>query len=195
MILEMEQIRSFIAIELPQEMKVQLARVRGMPRPQEYPSVKWVEAESIHLTLKFLGNIPSGRIPEIEAAVREAARGVPAFHLEIGGLGVFPSTQRPRVAWVAVGGEVEKLAGLQEGIDSALLPLGFPRESRPFTPHLTLARVRERASPQERRSFGELVMSTKFEARLPLEVSAISLMRSRLTAAGAIYGRIFTVGL
>ncbi|MEE8173887.1 MAG: 2'-5' RNA ligase family protein, partial [Dehalococcoidia bacterium] len=74
-------------------------------------------------------------------------------------------------------------------------PLGFPRESRPFTPHLTLARVRERASPQERRSFGELVMSTKFEARLPLEVSAISLMRSRLTPAGAIYSRIFTLRL
>lgn len=191
----MEQIRSFIAIELPQEIKVELARAQDMLRPQEHPGVKWVEPESIHLTLKFLGNISSGRVPQIEGAVREAARGVPAFHLEIGGLGVFPNTQRPRVAWVALRGEVEKLAGLQEGIDSALLPLGFPRESRPFTPHLTLARVRERASPQERRSFGELVMSTKFEARLPLEVSAISLMRSRLTPAGAIYSRIFTLRL
>lgn len=191
----MEQIRSFIAIELPQEIKVELARAQDMLRPQEHPGVKWVEPESIHLTLKFLGNIPSGRVPQIEGAVREAARGVPAFHLEIGGLGVFPNTQRPRVAWVALRGEVEKIAGLQEGIDSALLPLGFPRESRPFTPHLTLARVRERASPQERRSFGELVMSTKFEARLPLEVSAISLVRSRLTPAGAIYSRIFTLRL
>jgi len=175
----MEPIRSFIAIELP----------------QEHPGVKWVDPESVHLTLKFLGNIPSGRVPEIEGAVREAARGVPAFHLEVGGLGVFPNPQRPRVAWVAVRGEVERLAGLQKGIDSVLLPLGFPRESRPFTPHLTLARVRERASPQERRRFGELVMSTKFEARLPLEVSAISLMRSRLTPAGAIYSRIFTLRL
>lgn len=191
----MEQIRSFIAIELPQEIKVELARAQDMLRPQEHPGVKWVEPESIHLTLKFLGNIPSDRVPQIEGAVREAARGVPAFHLEIGGLGVFPNTQRPRVAWVALRGEVEKIAGLQEGIDSALLPLGFPRESRPFTPHLTLARVRERASPQERRSFGELVMSTKFEACLPLEVSAISLMRSRLTPAGAIYSRIFTLRL
>ena len=191
----MEQIRSFIAIELPQEIKVELARARDMLRPHGHPGVKWVEPESIHLTLKFLGDIPSGRVPEIEGAVKEAARGVGAFHLEVGGLGVFPSTQRPRVAWVAVTGEVERLAGLQKGIDSVLLPLGFPRESRPFTPHLTLARVRERASPQERRRFGELVMSTKFEARLPLEVSAISLMRSRLTAAGAIYSRIFTLRL
>ena len=182
-----EQIRSFIAIELPEEAREGLARLRKELERDEHRFVKWVAPGGIHLTLKFLGNIPSKRVTEITEAMEEAAQGISPFHLEISGLGAFPSLKQARVFWVGIGGEVDKLSRLQQGIDSALAVLGFAKEERSFVPHLTLARIRQGASPPERRSFGELVGSTTFEDKYPVEVEAISLMRSQLTPAGAIY--------
>ncbi|MCJ7668926.1 MAG: RNA 2',3'-cyclic phosphodiesterase [Dehalococcoidia bacterium] len=190
-----EQIRSFIAIELSEEAKKGLARLRKELERDEHKFVKWVDPGAIHLTLKFLGNIPSNRVMEITEAIEEAAQGIPPFHLEISGLGAFPSLRQARVFWVGVGGEVDKLSGLQQNIDSALAALGFAKEERPFVPHLTLARIREGASPPERRSFGELVGSTIFEDKYPVAVETIRLMRSQLTPAGAIYTCLSTVGL
>jgi len=190
-----EEIRSFIAIELPEEAKKGLARLRKELERDEHKFVKWVDPRGIHLTLKFLGNIPFNRITEITKAIEEAAQGVSPFHLEISSLGAFPSLRQARVFWVGIGGEVDKLSRLQQDIDSALAALGFTKEERPFVPHLTLARIREGASPPERRSFGELVGSTTFEDKYPVEVEAIRLMRSQLTPAGAIYTCLSVVGL
>ena len=182
-----EEIRSFIAIELPEEVKEGLARLRNELERDEHRFVKWVDTGGIHLTLKFLGNIPFKQVTEITEAVEEAAQGIPPFHLEISGLGVFPSLKQARVFWVGIGGEVDKLSRLQQNIDSALAALGFAREERSFVPHLTLARTRQGASPSERRSFGELVSSTFFGDKYQVAVGTISLMKSQLTPAGAIY--------
>jgi len=190
-----EQIRSFIAIELPEEAREGLARLRKELERDEHKFVKWVDLGGIHLTLKFLGNIPSKRVAEITEAIEEAVQGISPFHLEISGLGTFPSLRQVRVFWVGIGGEVDKLSRLQQNIDSALAALGFAKEERSFVPHLTLARIRQGASPPERRSFGELVGSTIFEDKYHVEVGAISLMRSQLTPAGAIYTRLSVVGL
>ena len=190
-----EQIRSFIAIELSEEAKKGLARLRKDLERDEHKFVKWVDPGGIHLTLKFLGNIPAKRVAEITGAIEKAAQGISPFHLEISGLGAFPSLRQARVFWVGVGGEMDKLSGLQQNIDSALAALGFAKEERPFVPHLTLARIREGASPPERRSFGELVGSTIFEDKYPVAVETIRLMRSQLTPAGAIYTCLSTVGL
>jgi 2'-5' RNA ligase len=190
-----EQIRSFIAIELSEEAKEGLARLRKKLEREEHRFVKWVDPGGIHLTLKFLGNIPFKRVAEITKAMKEAAQGISPFHLEISGLGAFPSLRQARVFWVGIGGEMDKLSRLQQNIDSALAVLGFAKEERSFVPHLTLARIREGASPPERRSFGELVDSTAFEDKYHVEVEAISLMRSQLTPAGAIYTCLSEVGL
>jgi 2'-5' RNA ligase len=189
------EIRSFIAIELSEEAKEGLARLRKELERDEHKFVKWVDPGGIHLTLKFLGNIPSKRVTEITKAIEEAARGISPFHLEISGLGAFPSLRQARVLWVGIGGEVDKLSRLQQNIDSTLAVLGFAKEERPFVPHLTLARIRQGASPPERRSFGELVGSTTFEDKYPVEVEAVRLMRSQLTPAGAIYTCLSAVGL
>jgi len=190
-----EEIRSFIAIELPEEAKEGLARLKKELERDEHKFVKWVGPGGIHLTLKFLGNIPFTRVTEITEAVEEAAKGISPFHLEISGLGAFPSLRQARVFWVGIGGEVDKLSKLQQNIDSALAALGFAKEERYFVPHLTLARIRQGASPLERRSFGELVGSTIFEDKYHIKVEAISLMRSQLTPAGAIYTCLSAVGL
>lgn len=190
-----EQIRSFIAIELPEEAKKGLARLRRELERDEHRFVKWVDPGGVHLTLKFLGNIPSKRVAEITEAIRTAAQGISPFHLEISGTGVFPSVKQVRVFWVGVGGEVDKLSRLEQNIDSALTALGFAKEERPFVPHLTLARIREGTSPPERGSFGELVRSAILEDKYPIEVEAVRLMRSQLTPAGAIYTCLSVVRL
>jgi 2'-5' RNA ligase len=190
-----EQIRSFIAVELPEEAKEGLARLKKELERDEHKFVKWVDPRGIHLTLKFLGNIPSEQVAEITEAIEGAAQGISPFHLEIGGLGAFPSLRQARVFWVGIGGEVDKLSRLQQNIDSALAALRFAKEERSFVPHLTLARIKQGASPLERRSFGELVGSTIFEDKYHVTVESISLMRSQLKPAGAIYTCLSLVGL
>jgi 2'-5' RNA ligase len=190
-----EQLRSFIAIELPEDAKKGLARLRRELERDEHKFVKWVDPQGIHLTLKFLGNIAAKRVAEITEAMGEAAQGISPFHLEISGIGTFPSLNQVRVFWVGVGGELDKLSRLQQNMDSALATLGFAKEERPFVPHLTLARIREGTSPPERKSFGELVGSAIFEDKYSIEVEAVRLMRSQLRPAGAIYTCLSVVGL
>jgi len=191
----MEQVRSFIAIELPDELKLGLAQLEAQLKMSKQPWVKWVDPYSIHLTLKFLGSIAVDRISEITGAMEEAIQGISPFRLEVKDLGVFPNLRRVQVAWVGISGEVDKLSQLQRHLESKLARLGFAPESRPFTPHLTLARLRNRASLDERQSFGQLIATTRFEAVYTIKVDAINLMRSQLTREGAIYSRISSVGL
>jgi 2'-5' RNA ligase len=191
----MEQVRSFIAIELPNELKLELTRLETRLKSAKQPWVKWVNPEGIHLTLKFLGNIAADMTGEITRAMEEAVPGISPLHLEVRELGVFPHLRRVQVAWVGISGEVDKLIQLQKRIETALTPLGFAPESRPFTPHLTLARLRDQASPDERQRFGQFIASTKFDVSYAIEVDAISLMRSQLTREGAIYSRISSVEL
>jgi len=190
----MEQIRSFIAIELPDELRLKLGQLEAQLKSGKQPWVKWVNPDSIHLTLKFLGNIASDRTGEITRAMEEAAQGIPPFHLEVKDLGVFPNLKRVQVAWVGISGEVDKLGEFQQRLESNLACLGFAPESRPFTPHLTLARLRNQASLDERQRFGQLIAGSRFEAGA-IEVDAINLMRSQLTREGAIYSRISSVRL
>jgi len=189
----MEQIRSFIAIELPDKLRLELGQLETQLKAARHPRVKWVDPNGIHLTLKFLGNIAADRTGEITEMMEEAARGIPPFHLDIKDLGVFPNLKRAQVAWVGVSGEVDKLKQLQQRLESNLERLGFTPESRAFTPHLTLARLRQ-ASSDERQRFGQLIADASFEAGA-IEVDALSLMRSQLTREGAIYSRISLVKL
>jgi 2'-5' RNA ligase len=191
----MEQIRSFIAIELPDELKQAITRLQEQLQSGSQAPVKWVDPYSIHLTLKFLGNISTDSVDKITVALEEAVRGMLPFHLEVKGLGAFPSLKQARVVWVGVTGEIDRLKQLQQRIESGLTPLGFVPESRPFTPHLTLARLRDRATPDERQSLGQLIASTSLATAYTIDVDTVHLMRSQLTREGAIYSRISSVRL
>ncbi|MBA7709959.1 RNA 2',3'-cyclic phosphodiesterase [subsurface metagenome] len=100
----MERIRSFIAIELPDELRLELGQLEAQLKSGEQSWVKWVDPNSIHLTLKFLGNIAIDRTAEITGAMEEAARGIPPFNLGVKDLGVFPNLKRAQVAWVGLNG-------------------------------------------------------------------------------------------
>jgi 2'-5' RNA ligase len=190
----MEPLRCFIAIELPQEIKRALKELqqrlqKGSPAP-----AKWVDPNGIHLTLKFLGNVAADRIEAIGGAMAEAVRGTAPFQLSVRELGAFPNLKRVQIVWVGVGGEVERLARIQQRLEYALERLGFPPEKRRFTPHLTLARLRDQASPIEREKLGQLIAATGFDApAFPVEV--VNLMKSQLTRQGAIYSRLSSVAL
>ena len=191
----MEQIRAFIAIELPDDVKAALVRLQSSLKSERQPFMRWVHVEGIHLTLKFLGNIAAERVPAITDAMAKACRGIVPFHLELNGLGVFPNLRSPRVVWVGLIGETERLLELQARIEQALNPLGFTSEDRAFTPHLTLGRLREGTTREERLKFGELVASTRSESMPSFEISAVSLMRSKLAPSGAVYSRLESISL
>ena len=191
----MERVRSFIAIGLPDELKLKLSGLQAQLKTGELPRVKWVGPNGIHLTLKFLGDVSVNRLEDIIAAMEVAARQIAPFHLEVGELGVFPNLRRVQIVWVGMSGETDKLSQLHQRIETNLVPLGFAAESRPFTPHLTLGRVRDQATPVERQRFGHMVASTTFGASFTLEVNSISLMKSQLTREGAIYSRIGLIEL
>ena len=194
----MEKIRAFIAIELSDPIKASLSSLITKLRSKEHHSakyVKWVDPKGIHLTLKFLGNVAPDQVPRIIETITPSAQSLSPLKLQLGKLGVFPNLQRPRVIWVAVTGEVKPLITLQRDIDQALAPLGFPHEGRSFSPHLTLGRLREQATPMERSSIGSLISATEFEDGPTLEVDQISLIRSTLTPSGAIYNRLASIKL
>jgi 2'-5' RNA ligase len=190
-----EQVRCFIAIGLPDQVKAGLKELQAQLKSGGQTQVKWVDPYSIHLTLKFLGGVDAAKITPITAAMEEAVRGVAPFSLKVEGVGAFPNLRRVQVVWVGVGGEVDRLAHLQQRLESSLAQLGFAPENRRFTPHLTLARVRDRASSGEREGLGQLIAATRFEAARSFPVAAVSLMKSQLTREGAIYSRISTAEL
>lgn len=181
-----ERIRTFIAVELPGDVQ------RGLVRVQEdlkrsHPPVRWVSPERIHVTLKFLGEIPAEQVETVCQVVERVAASAVPFELEAVGAGVFPNLRRPRVVWVGVQGDLPALQALQERLERELAQAGFPREERPFSPHLTLGRVQDRASPAEARSLGQLVGGLEVPSLGRWRVEEIVVMRSDLRPEGPLY--------
>ena len=190
-----EEIRSFIAIDLPEEVKTELTSLQAGLKSGSRASVRWVNPGSIHLTLKFLGNIDSGLTDSIVSAMEEAVSSVHSFRIKVKGLGAFPNLRKVNIIWVGLEGDIKRLQLLQSRIDSVLVPFGFKPESRPFTPHLTLARLRDYVTPDERLKLGQLIAETTFESDFSLYINAVNLMKSQLTREGPIYSRIGSVKL
>ena len=142
----MEQIRAFIAVELPPAVREAVEGVVRELRSGIGDGVRWVRPEGVHLTLKFLGDIDADSVPAISDGLDRCAASAAPFDLFLEGVGVFPNARRPRVVWIGLGGALEPLLALQHSIDRELEGLGFARERRPFTPHLTLGRVRDGVS-------------------------------------------------
>jgi 2'-5' RNA ligase len=188
-----EQVRSFVAVELPEDAQDRLAIIQQQLRHGAEQGVKWVDPRGVHLTLKFLGNVPAAKLPEIEQALRVSVPAYLPLRLGLGEVGAFPSVRSPRVIWVGLRGEIDRLAALQDAVERALEPLGFPREGRAFAPHLTLGRAREGISLEERRRVSESIGNVSRVGDLSFEVVSIVVMRSQLTRKGAIYSPITTI--
>ncbi len=190
-----EILRTFIAIELDESLRLALGRIQGKFRREIAGSVKWTAPEGIHLTLKFLGDTASSRIPDIETALRTACAGFAPFEFSVEGRGCFPNFRRPRVIWVAVRDRGQVLARLQTAVEKHVAPLGWPTEERGFSPHLTLGRVAKGARPAEEAAVGQVVEKTIVEQIGTQQVAGVSLIRSELRPTGAVYTTLLTVPL
>jgi 2'-5' RNA ligase len=183
----MSLIRAFIAIELPPELKKELTKVETQLKINSPPVIKWIEPGSIHITLKFLGETSDAILDDLILAMEESVVGVSPFKLDVRQLGAFPGVDRPQVIWVGVSGEMEKLKQLQKNLEKNTEQLGFKRESRTFSPHLTLGRVRDGARPDDIQRISKLLNETVFTALHNINVNQINLMKSVLTPNGAIH--------
>lgn len=191
----MNMLRAFIAIKLPVELQNAISRSIGQLKKASGNScVRWVPEENIHLTLNFLGDVPPSNVDLIKQMLSAEANKHPRFQISVGRLGAFPNSKRPRIIWLGVEAPPE-LAVLQREIESGAARLGYPPEDRPFSPHLTLGRVRENISKSELTALCASLESTKIGVLGTPQVESIHLFKSDLLPSGAVYTQLFAVSL
>ena len=190
-------VRAFIAVDISGEARATLAGV--IERLRQHPGfsgVRRVKPEGVHLTLKFLGEIPEAQVEMVLGAVERAARSTGTLNLALSEIGAFPSVKSPRVVWVGVKGDVGPLGELAGRVDQEIHgSTGVSLEKRAFSPHLTLARVRDTASSDQRRRIGQALSEATLEAEVTWKVNAVNLMRSTLKPSGAVYDVLGSVEL
>lgn len=182
----MEKIRLFIAVQIPAEVRRGLAEVERELTASE-ADVKWIPEGNFHVTLKFLGYVEQTRVDAVSGALQSAVEGLAPFDVELAGVGAFPRISSPSVVWVGVSSGGEELKSLAERVESALEGIGFTREERPFSGHITLGRVK---SPRNRDRLRDLIGELRERKVGSFKVESVSLMRSDLRPTGPIYTRI-----
>lgn len=179
-------LRLFIAIDLPDAVKLLLHEIQQRLRQHAAP-IRWADPQGTHLTLKFLGDTRADAVPAIVEGLEHAAARHPPFRLQTADVGVFPNLKRPRVVWLGVSGDMDKLRRLHSAVEQFVAPLGFPSEQRPFAPHLTLGRSGKEPRAADLLAIGAAVQQTTVPRQLTFDVTALILMRSELRAGGAQY--------
>lgn len=181
-----DQIRAFVAVELPSEFQELISSAFAAEHAR-YPGLRWVSPENLHLTVKFIGQVPGSRVPELVRAIEKACSGQQPFRVSLAGAGVFPPRGLPRVLWVGLGCGGAELSRLAAEVDRRLGKRGIERERRPFAAHLTLARQRRGVPAQD---LGPLCAQFAGRDWGAFDVRSLSLMQSNLGAGGAGYERL-----
>lgn len=190
----MSLLRTFIALEIPAQLQDAIQRQTVALRKAADTSVRWVTPHNLHLTLKFLGDVSSTNIQFLtQMLTREAAQHA-GFTLQIGGLGSFPNSRRPRVIWVGIQAPAE-LEALQRGIESAAARLGYSAEERPFSPHLTIGRVRQNPTAAEQSNLHAALEAVHIGQIGRTDVTEVHLIKSELQPGGSVYTRLFSAQL
>lgn len=182
--------RAFIAVEISERARTEVARLQERLRAAG-ADVKWVDPENLHLTLKFLGEVPEEKIPALTESLGRTAAEISPFSFSLQGVGAFPGMEHPRVIWVGIGEGNDRLAKLGIAVEKTCAGLGFPAEERPFSPHLTIGRVR---SGKELSRLAKQMEKVKFRATEPEQAEWIVLLESTLGSGGPVYrtiGEIF----
>ncbi len=178
--------RLFFAIDLPQSTIASAERLMETFRISP-AAVGWVRAGNLHVTLKFLGDVPESNISALCDAVRGAVSGFANFRLTIEGMGMFPNQTRPRVVWFGAGGDTASLSKLESLVTKKIQPLGYPADERPFTAHITIGRVKSQTAR------GELIRLVHSNQKIfvgEVPVDSLMLYESKLSPGGSIYSVI-----
>ena len=187
-------LRAFIAIEIPKEIKKQIASQTARLRQIVGRSVRWVSPENIHLTLKFLGDISSTNIDLLSQALNTEAGQYPPFEIDVTGLGAFPNLRRPRVIWLGLNAPAD-LARLQHNLETATARLGYASDDKPFSPHLTIGRTRERLAADEVQALSGALENVRVGLLGKFAVENVHLFRSELKPGGPVYTCLSTAVL
>ncbi len=180
--------RTFIAIPIPEECRRMLDQLQQILRGFK-SDVRWTAIPSIHLTIKFLGEVAPEILPELAASIESAVKAQAGFELKLHGLGCFPNKKNPRVIWCGIEGEADRLSGLYRSVQTACASFGFAPENRDFHPHLTLGRVKGK------RNLQPLLDCIKIGSDLECTFKAdhFNIYKSTLTPRGAVYTVLRTI--
>ena len=175
-------IRTFVCIEIAAAIRDRIADLQRELK-QIDAHVSWVKPDNIHLTLKFLGPVDPSRIAAVRQAVERAAGSCSPFEVEVYGTGCFPSARSPKVLWVGLSRIPDQLQQLHSTMEDEFARAGFAREQKPFSPHLTIGRIR---SPRGAREVAEKLIERGFTG-LTFQANEVIVMRSDLNPSGSIY--------
>jgi 2'-5' RNA ligase len=185
-------LRTFIAIELEPSLQLSLQNIQNELKSAG-ADISWVKPTNIHITLKFLGEIQQKKVKAITEIFPEIFQNVAAFPLELGGLGVFPNFNHPKVIWVDIKNGADGIKDLAMRVENALCGLGYPKERRPeFTAHVTIGRVR---SMKNCRELVQAMQNFTFKGPLQQNISKIVFFKSTLHSQGSIYEPLATAEL
>ena len=186
--------RAFIAIEIPQETKLALAKLEDRFK-QTNADVKWVAPENLHLTLKFLGDIDGAQAEKITAIIENVANNHPPYPVKISSVGAFPKLSLLKVVWVGLDTGAEETKKIFKDLEERLEKLGIPKDERPFSTHITLGRTR---SPSNRNLLAKeiKIITENFELdNSEFQVRKITLFKSILSPNGPTYEVLKTASL
>lgn len=191
----MNQIRAFIAIDLPSSLQESIEeQISHLRQTLGNDAIRWVPAHNMHLTLKFLGNIPGTHLDFLKQMLSQAADSAQKFDLTIGGFGSFPTSNRIRVLWVGVHAPAA-LASLQREIEAGAARLGYEKDGRSFSPHLTVGRVRQGIDTGQLQRIRNAVAEIQLGRIGTARVDSVHLYQSDLHADGSVYTRLFSAPL
>jgi len=176
--------RAFIAIDLPGDIRARLRSGQAAFRSLS-PDARWTQPEGIHLTLKFLGEVPDHKVSEVSESLKKLGP-FESFAVRVRGFGFFPDSRRPRVFWVGIE-ESASLLRLAEQVERAMETIGFAREQRSFHPHLTLARFK---APQAQPALQAAISQDAEQDLGSIDVSEFFLFESKLSPHGAEYRKV-----
>lgn len=191
----MSLLRAFIAVEIPPEIhKAIESKTAPLRAILNSSLVSWVPTSNIHLTLKFLGGVSPANVELLTQMLSVEVSQHQSIALKFGGLGAFPNPRQPRVIWIGIQAPAG-LEALQHGVEAAAATLGYPNEKRPFSPHLTIGRVKQNAGPIGMQKICNALEETKVGTLGTAQVTAIYLFKSDLKPTGAVYTRLFSAPL
>lgn len=189
-----ETARLFVACEVPIDIQASIADVITSLKTHAGSDVRWVRPEGIHVTLKFLGEVPLKKLPAVKLAVQEAVVGHSPFELELSNIGLFGGREGLRIMWVGIAGDVLRLEALVRAVNAALKVVGFEPDRRPFRPHLTLGRVKDEVGTRRRAEI-EVAVGKTVVPPVSWRTAHVSLMRTRIGPGGASYDLLATFPL
>ena len=189
---EKEKIRVFIAVPVPEEIKNNIANSQEILKQKfDNDKIKWVKANLMHITIKFLGDIETAMIPDMKKMVQKSIADANSFKLSVKKIGVFPGIRKPRIIWAGIEQDVGKLVDIHEKINENINVLGFKKESKGLTPHITLARVKHK--PINSKILKQVIEESQRLFLGEFQVNNIILYKSELYPTGPLYTPLWSV--